>query len=162
PDSVVTMKYAGRGDDDEDWLLAYRQINPTAIFNLVAAWVRAQRADAGQIASVLAALRATDLTWSTVPVDFRSTKQRRMALRVLPMEIAAAVARPAALCPHGDLSFRRCTTDEGAEVISWPPIRIEEQTPFSVKVGITAQTLPTSDEPLVFLTFGVRRWMPVR
>ena len=32
PDSVVTMKYAGRGDDDEDWLLAYRQINPTGFW----------------------------------------------------------------------------------------------------------------------------------
>jgi hypothetical protein len=162
PDSVVTLKYAGRGDADDDWLLASRPINPTAIFNLVAAWVRAQRANADQIASTLAELRATDLRWSTVPVDFLSAEQRRMSLRVLPMEIAAALTQPDVLCPHGDLSFRRCNTDEGAEIISWPPTRIEEQTPFSVKIGISAQTLPTSDEPLVFLTFGVRRWMPVR
>lgn len=38
----------------------------------------------------------------------------------------------------------------------------EDQTPFSVKIGITAQTLPTNDEVLVYLSFGVRRWLPAR
>ena len=43
PDCVVTLAYAGRGDTDEDWLLAYREVNPVALFNLVAHWIRTQR-----------------------------------------------------------------------------------------------------------------------
>ncbi|MEV8374990.1 RNaseH domain-containing protein [Kribbella sp. NPDC056861] len=34
--------------------------------------------------------------------------------------------------------------------------------PFSVRIGVTSQTLPTSNEVLVYLSFGVRRWVPVR
>jgi hypothetical protein len=162
PDSVVTLKYAGAGDADQDWLLAYNQINTRAIFNLVAAWVRSQKATPDQVASVLGELDPGQLTWSTVTVDFSSPEQRRLAMRLLPMEIAATLSAPSAVCPHGGLSFRRCTAEDGAELISWPPLRVDEQTPFSVRLGITAQTLPTSDEPFAYLTFGVRRWVATR
>src|SRR6185436_17318843 len=54
PDCVTTMKYAGNGDRDEEWLLAYQEINKVAIFSLVAAWVRAQKATDDQIRQTLA------------------------------------------------------------------------------------------------------------
>jgi hypothetical protein len=66
-------------------------------------------------------------------------------------------AHPDIQCPHGGLRFLRCPSDDGAELMSWPPERLEDQTPFSIKIGITAQTLPTSDEVLVYLSFRVRR-----
>ncbi|WP_433300970.1 pPIWI_RE module domain-containing protein [Actinoplanes sp. CA-030573] len=162
PDCVVTLPYAGRGDADQDWLLAYREINPAAIFALVAAWVRAQKATPDQIQLTLAQLNATDLAWSPVHLDLTTPDDRQRAMRLLPMEIAATLSRPDACCPHNNLRFLRCPSPDGAELISWPAERIEDQTPFSVKVGITAQTLPTSEEVLIYLSFGVRRWMPVR
>jgi hypothetical protein len=162
PDCVVTLTYAGRGDDDQDWLLAYRQVNPAAIFNLVAAWVRAQKGTPEQISSTLSQLHASDLTWAPVRLNLAAPDQIARAMRLLPMEIAATLSRPDAQCPHGDLRFLRCPSDNGAEIMSWPPERVEDQTPYSVKIGITAQTLPTSDELLIYLSFGVRRWMPVR
>ncbi|RSM56786.1 DUF3893 domain-containing protein [Actinoplanes sp. ATCC 53533] len=162
PDCVVTLPYAGRGDADQDWLLAYREINPAAIFALVAAWVRAQKATPEQIKLTLSQLSAGDLVWSPVHLDLTAPDDRQRALRLLPMEIAATLSRPDAYCPHNNLRFLRCPSADGAELISWPPERVEDQTPFSVKVGITAQTLPTSEEVLIYLSFGVRRWMPVR
>ncbi len=162
PDCVVTLPYAGRGDDDQDWLLAYRQVNPKAIFNLVAAWVRSQKVGAEQIALTLSQLRAADLTWSPVQINLAAADQRARAMRLLPMEIAATLSRPDAQCPYGGLRFLRCPSNDGAELMSWPPERVEDETPFSVKVGITAQTLPTSSELLVYLSFGVRRWLPGR
>ncbi|MFE7869882.1 pPIWI_RE module domain-containing protein [Micromonospora humida] len=162
PDCVVTLPYAGKGDNDQDWLLAYREVNPKAIFNLVAAWVRSQKATAEQIALTLSQLNAADLNWSPVQINLTATDQRARAMRLLPMEIAATLSRPDAQCPHGALRFLRCPSDDGAELMSWPPERLEDQTPFSVKIGITAQTLPTSDEVLVYLSFGVRRWLPAR
>ena len=81
-------------------------------------------------------------------------------MRLLPMEIAARLSRPEAYCPHGNLRFVRCPAPAGAELMSWPPQMIEEGRPFSVKIGITAQTAPTSDELLVYLSYGVRRWLP--
>jgi hypothetical protein len=162
PDSVVTMAYASQGNDDQDWLLAYRNIDPRAVFTLVAAWVRAQSGSPEQVAAALAQLSSADLRWSKLSVDLVSPTDRDTAFRLLPMEVAAILSQPEAVCPHGDLTFRRCTSDSGAELISWPPMGIEEQTPYSVKIGITAQTLPTSAELLVYLTFGVRRWMPKR
>ncbi|MDN3354179.1 DUF3962 domain-containing protein [Actinomadura sp. DC4] len=162
PDCVVTLTYAGRGDDDQDWLLAYRQVNPAAIFNLVAAWVRAQKATPEQISSTLSQMQASDLTWTPVRINLAAPDQKAQAMRLLPMEIAATLSRPDAQCPYGDLRFLRCPSENGAEIMSWPPERVEDQTPFSVKIGITAQTLPTSSELLIYLSFGVRRWMPVR
>jgi hypothetical protein len=162
PDCVVTLPYAGRGDDDQDWLLAYREVNRAAIFNLVAAWVRAQKATPEQISLALSQLRATDLAWSPVRINLTAGDRLTRTMRLLPMEIAARLSRPDTHRPHGGLRFLRCPTDTGAELMSWPPERIEDQTPFSVKIEITAQTLPTSDKLLIYISFGVRRWLPVR
>jgi len=162
PDCVVTLKRAGQGNEDEDWLLAYREINPHALFALVAAWVRAQQVAPEQIASTLSQLAAADLAWSKLTINLTAPEQRDWARRLLPMEIAATLSRPNMICPHGNLQFRRCATDMGAELMSWPPSHIEEGTPFSAKIGISAQTIPTSDELFIYLSFGVRRWMPIR
>jgi hypothetical protein len=164
PDSVITMPYASQGNEDQDWLLTYRRIDSRALFNLIAAWVRAQKASPDQIAATLAQLDVADLDrrWSQLNVDLTSPQYRDLAFRLLPMEIAAVLSHSDAVCDHGDLRFRRCTSDTGAELISWPPLRIEQQTPYSVKIGITAQTIPTSNELFVYLSFGVRRWMPER
>lgn len=162
PDCVVTLPYAGRGDTDQDWLLAYREVNPVAIFALVAAWVRAQKASPEQIQLTLSQLSVGDLVWSPVHLDLTTPDDRQRAMRLLPMEISATLSRPDTCCPYNNLRFLRCPSPDGAELISWPPERVEDQTPFSVKIGITAQTLPTSEEILIYLSFGVRRWMPVR
>jgi len=162
PDCVVTLEYAGRGDDDQEWLLAHRDVNPAAIFNIVAAWVRSQKAAPEQIAQTLSQLHASDLGWSPVSINLSAPDQVKRAMRLLPMDMAATLSRPDAHCDHNNLRFLRCPTDTGAELISWPPERIEDQTPFSVMIGITTQTLPTSDELLIYLSFGVRRWVPVR
>ncbi|BCY13184.1 pPIWI_RE module domain-containing protein [Actinoplanes sp. L3-i22] len=161
PDCVVTLTRAGQGDQDEDWLLAYREVNPIALFNLVAHWVRAQRAEPEQISRTLAQLSADDLAWSPVRIDLTARDRQSQLIRLLPMEIAASLSRPDVHCPHGNLRFVRCPTTTGAELMSWPPQGMEEGRPFSVKIGITAQTVPTSnDELLVYLNFGVRRWLP--
>ncbi|GAA1801323.1 hypothetical protein GCM10009682_23940 [Luedemannella flava] len=164
PDCVVTMTRATQGNDDQDWLLTYRKIDTRALFSIVAGWVRAQKAGPNQIAATLTQLDPADLDrqWSQLNVDLAAVQHRDLAFRLLPMEIAATLSQPDVVCGHGDLRFRRCATDTGAELISWPPLAIEEETPYSVKIGITTQTIPTSSELFVYMTFGVRRWVPVR
>ncbi|GAA2560653.1 pPIWI_RE module domain-containing protein [Pseudonocardia hydrocarbonoxydans] len=162
PDCVITMTSVGRGNDDQDWLLAHREINPTAIFAVVAAWIRAQKTKPEQTARTLNQLHPSELTWSPTLIDLGTAEQRARSMRLLPMEIAATLSRPDISCPHGELRFRRCPSQVGAELMSWPPLRIEDQLPHSIKIGITAQTLPTSDETYVYLSLGIRRWMPER
>lgn len=160
PDCVVTLKRAGYGDDDEEWLLAYHAVPPDAIFALVTAWVRARTAPPERIAETLRELDACHLSWTPVHVELGSPTGR--AIRLLAMDVAASLSKPGAVCPYGDLTFRRCATDDGAELISWPPARPTERTPYSIKITITAHTLPTSDEISAHLDFGVRRWMPIK
>lgn len=159
PDCIATLSYAGMGDADEDWLIAYREINPQALFTLVAAWVRAQNATAERITATLTELDPSQLAWLPVTVDLDTPEQRHRALRLLAMDAAAALSAPGRVCPHGDLTFRRCAADAGAELISWPPASLEERRPFSALITITAQTLPVSTEVIVNAHFGVRRWV---
>ncbi len=161
-DCIITMTYAGYGSEDEDWLLADHEIDTSAIYALVAAWIRSQKAAPEQIQSTLADLDPNQLAWHEIELDPESPGQRQRAMRLLPMTAAAALSAPDLSCPHGELAFRRCTTDTGAELISWPPLHVEDETPYSVKITATAQTLPGHDEALLYLEFGVRRWMPTR
>src|SRR3954451_15921840 len=69
PDCVVTLTYAGHGDDDEEWLLAYREIDPRAIFVLVTAWVRSRNVAPDLTAQALAEPDASPLRWNRVDVD---------------------------------------------------------------------------------------------
>jgi hypothetical protein len=159
PDCVVALPYAERGNDDQDWLLAYDPVDPAAIFRVVAAWVRAQKADREQIASTISQLSAADLSWSAAHVG--PDVPMAQLTRLIPMEIAARLSRSDAQVPHGNLRFVRCPTATGAELVSWPPQRVEDRMPFSVTIAISLQTIPTSNELLVYLSFGVRRWLPV-
>lgn len=161
PDCVVKRTYADDGDGaDQDWLLAYHPVDPRAIFQLVTAWVRAQKATSADIESTLSQLSPDDLNWSSVRIG--PDLPFSQLARLIPMEVANTLSRPDAKVPFGDLRFVRCPTNIGAELMSWPPERIENQEPFSVTIGISTQTVPFSSELLVYLSFGVRRWMPVR
>jgi hypothetical protein len=124
--------------------------------------IRAQKTKPEQTARTLNQLHPSELTWSPTLIELGTAEQRARSMRLLPMEIAATLSRPEVSCPHGELRFRRCPSQVGAELMSWPPLRIEDQLPHSIKIGITAQTLPTSDETYVYLSLGVRRWMPER
>lgn len=159
PDCVVTMTYAAHGGEDQDWLLADEPIDPTALFAIVAAWVRSQKASPELIAATLGQMEAAHLTWNRVHLDLTAPADQH-AMRLLPLHAAAALSRPGTVSPHHQLRFLRCPIDTGAELISWPPEGGEGKTPFSVKISITAQTLPTSSEIFLNLAFGVRRWMP--
>ncbi|WP_218038285.1 pPIWI_RE module domain-containing protein [Acrocarpospora pleiomorpha] len=159
PDCIVTRPYA-TDDASEDWLLAYNPVNPEAIFRLVTAWVRAQKAAPEQIQSTLSQLSPNDLNWSSVSIS--PDLPFSQLTRLIPMEVAAKLSRPDAQMPFGNLRFVHCPTKNGAELMSWPPERIEDGEPFSVTIGISAQTMPFSSELLIYLSFGVRRWMPSR
>jgi hypothetical protein len=162
PDCVATLKFAGQGNEDEDWLVAYREVDPRAIFALVAAWIRAENFPADQVPEVLTELDPSHLTWAPVTIDLDAPAHRHRALRLLAMDAAAALSAPGRVCPHGDLTFRRCAAATGAELISWPAVQVAGQTSFSALITMSAQTLPASDEVLVYAHFGVRRWVPVK
>lgn len=159
PDCVVIRPYVvgGSEDGDFDWLLAYQPIDPRTIFHLVTAWVRAQKATPEQIQSTLSQLSPNDLKWSSVRIS--SDAPLSLLARLIPMDVAATLSLPDAQAPIGNLRFVRCPTDNGTELMSWPPQQIDNGEPFSVTIGITTQTEPFSSELLIYFSFGIRRWM---
>ncbi|GAA0393782.1 hypothetical protein Acor_74690 [Acrocarpospora corrugata] len=159
PDCVVTRPYAAY-DIDQNWLLAHHPVNPDVIFHLITAWVRAQKATPEQIQWTLSQLSPADLNWSSVSIS--PNLPFSQLARLIPMEVAATLSRPDAQGPFNNLRFVRCPTNNGAELMSWPPEGIENREPFSVTIGISTHTVPFSSELLVHLSFGVRRWMPSR
>lgn len=157
PDCVVMLSPATGGDNDHDWLLAYHPVDVAAIFGLVTAWVRSQPAPPEQIQRTLSQLSAADLSWS--PLEITPDLPFSQLARLIPMEAAATLTQRDAKTPMGNLRFLRCPTDAGAELISWPPLHVGRAALYSIRLGISVQTVPTSSESLVFLSFGVRRWM---
>ncbi|MEU0486472.1 DUF3962 domain-containing protein, partial [Streptosporangium sp. NPDC006013] len=158
PDCIVTQPYVD--DADQDWLLTCNPVDPKVLFRLVTAWVRAQKATPEQIESTLSQLSPADLTWSSINIG--PDAPFSLLARLIPMEVAATLARPHAQAPLGNLRFVRCPAKRGAELMSWPPERIEDGEPFSVTISISVQTMPFSNELQVHLSFGVRRWMASR
>ncbi|GAA4243243.1 pPIWI_RE module domain-containing protein [Dactylosporangium darangshiense] len=163
PDLLVVARKVSVEAGDEDWLYSYHPVPPRALFTVIAAWIRAHEAPQQVIDQTLTAIRADDLVWREISLDLADKDSRALAFRLLPMEAAAILTQPTAGCPYGDTliaQFRRCPTDTGAEIMSWPPFGTDSGAPFSVTTRITAQTHPFSNDLNLYLHVGTRRWMP--
>lgn len=58
---------------------------------------------------------------------------------------------------HARSEFRRCPTDQGAEVVSWPP-HYPTRKPMSFKLRLTAHSHAFTPDATVHLRASVRRW----
>jgi RNaseH domain of pPIWI_RE/pPIWI_RE module N-terminal domain/MID domain of pPIWI_RE len=84
--------------------------------------------------------------------------------KLLPHLIAAHLAGGGWTVEHGrsgTSSFARATSDNGAELVSWPPHyhrRAKYTWPWSFIVRFNVQTLPFDPTPYLFVRVGVRRY----
>lgn len=155
PGCAMALPDAG-GGDDPGWLYADHPIDPAVVLAAVTAWVRTQPVSMQQIEHTTAQLSIDNLAWTPTSVDGNLPLPQLM--RLIPMIVAAQLARSPYPTAVGTLRFRTCLTVSGVELISWPPEHLDDQMPFSVTIGVSAQTVPGGNEPLVHLAFGVRRW----
>ncbi|MFF3734713.1 RNaseH domain-containing protein [Streptomyces sp. NPDC002476] len=63
---------------------------------------------------------------------------------------------------YGISRWRRCVSDEGVELLSWPPHRYVSSNgtvyPWSYTMRLTAQNHGHDSAPLIHVTLGTRRW----
>lgn len=101
------------------------------------------------------------LTASRLSQGGTAVPDRRL-YQLLPEVLAAHMAsRPSVLKGEGS-HFRVVTRDQGAELVSWPPMssrRKRRDWYYSLVIGITVQTVPFSPVFRVHVTTGIRRWM---
>jgi hypothetical protein len=174
PDLISVATYATRGENPI-WIVSDVPVPPQAIFPIIAAWARTHGwRNPASLERALAAMSADDLQWEELDVDYAAglqltgssdAKVREQAnltvFRLLPHQIAARLSRPGLVCDHGGhetSAFRRCPTDEGAEIMSWPPHRPTDR-PFSFTVHLSTQTLPLHGGVRLYAHLGVRRWV---
>jgi hypothetical protein len=84
--------------------------------------------------------------------------------KLLPHLIAARLAGSGWAVEHGTSAisrFRRASSDDGAELVSWPPHyhpRGKYRWPWSLVVRLHVETLPFDPTPYLFVQVGVRRY----
>ncbi|MYR04453.1 MULTISPECIES: pPIWI_RE module domain-containing protein [unclassified Streptomyces] len=163
---------------DEPWLYARTPIPQDVLSALLTTWVQDLRPEPEhrlEVRKALRDLRFGELQWEKqdVPMLSRTTTPSGTAVpedrlyQLLPDAIADMVlGRPDPFTYQGgSLTFRgvaRRPSDRGAELLSWPPDRYDDQNGtvwwFSALLTVTLQTVPFSPAPQIHVRSGVRRW----
>ena len=160
------------GTPPPPWLLARRALPKESIFRLVRGWCWEVFAECPSLNEVLQPLSANDLKWTeitppfSVPVAPNNTAQPLgLAYTVLPAYLAdLLVQRGTKVRVYGqERTLRRVPSDEGAELVTWPPVEMydSQHRPyhFSYTISLTVQTLAGNPNARVHAHFGVRRWV---
>lgn len=175
--NILTAATKATVNEQAPWLYSMIEIDASALFLIITAWVRTLNPDVALVEKALSDLSSDDLTWTPTPVDFTRLVTNidepgdltgDNLFQLLPHVLAGYLSAPDVAHDHimrndpdelvqGRSQFLRCPTQQGAEVVSWTPHGLPRR-PFSFFLNITAQTQPLSIEPMVHLTTGVRRW----
>ncbi|HXL88468.1 MAG TPA: DUF3962 domain-containing protein [Streptosporangiaceae bacterium] len=167
-------------DDAKPWLYTANEYPASVIKSLVVSWLHTLQSSPEAFSSVRAAVQELDLAalnWDLVSVDLteHALTDGGTALpaphlyRLLPEVLAARIERsdPYEYC-GAQVSFRRVASDEGAELISWPPSEYlprakkgeaAEPWHFSAVIGLTLRTVPFSLVPRIHVSTGIRRYV---
>jgi hypothetical protein len=160
------------------WLYSARKLDCNALCMIFHAWVHVAFAGASDArrCHVLSEISADALQWTTTTVNLANWHAgdngtaeiaEPDAFKLLPHYLATLISDQNASFAIGNetRSFRRAPLDpgqNGAELISWPPIIYEDkqrnQWPFSIVLTVTLQTVPFQSFPVVHCDLGVRRW----
>jgi pPIWI_RE module N-terminal domain/RNaseH domain of pPIWI_RE/MID domain of pPIWI_RE len=152
------------------WLLAQQPIPLEQLWKVIRAWLEQTYSTCESYADALPLLRQEDLEWKQLTVELgreasrnRTAKVPRLAYKVIPAYLADRLVEQQTRLPVGQLQryLVRVPTDDGAELMTWPPDFVpkwEKEWGFSYTVRITLQTTVGDPEPRVHFHFGVRRW----
>jgi hypothetical protein len=162
---------------ERHWLMARQPIDPRIIYRIVVEWVRAEYAQGDPNARrwTLESLRPDDLQWKEETFDIAAWEiasngtakpKNRESFVLIPDMLAACLSQSDVSFQLGSdrLQFRRAPLSpgrQGAELISWPPLRKRRGRTwyFSVLITLTVQTVPFQAFPVIHCELGLRRWV---
>ncbi|GIG65163.1 pPIWI_RE module domain-containing protein [Phytomonospora endophytica] len=169
------LHVASNADDlDKPWLYARNALPENVMTRLVAAWMRYFGAsydlkpvelrdlfgvlDVG--GSAVWEPAVVDL-WENNPTAGGTAGPHQRLFWLLPDTLARTIASASAEHPYDPggqaITFRQVVTDEGAELVSWPPSK-HGGFHFSAVIWIRLHTEPFSPVPRVNLRVGLKRW----
>lgn len=174
PDVLHVASYAD--DLDKPWLYARRPLSEAVMKRLVAAWMRyfgarydLKPTDMRDLfkaldveGSVVWEPTTVDL-WENAPTEGGTAGPHPRLFRLLPDTLARTIADASKTHPYDPggqaRTFRQVVTDEGAELVSWPPSTYG-RAHFSAVIRVRLHTEPFWPVPRVNLQLGIRRWRP--
>lgn len=180
PDLVSVTKYAAV-DDSLPWLYTRSEYRSSIIKSLVLGWLNDLQPKPDNFPLVRAAqqqLEVDNLEWNLVAVDLLeqqlsdggTAQPARHLYHLLPDLLADRIASPGRepYMYNGErVRFTRVARDEGAELMSWPPlhrtVRSKSGTArtwsYSAYIRLTLHTVPFSRIPRIHINTGIRRWV---
>ncbi|MBV9141540.1 MAG: DUF3962 domain-containing protein [Pseudonocardiales bacterium] len=172
PGVVATARGAG-SDASVPWLYAREEVPTDVIAALVNTWVMGLRREPKHedaVRRVLDSLNASAPTWAPEGVNLSAAvvssggtaEPDRRLYQLLPELLAARIAVRPFRSEGVDLWFRVVGSNQGTELVSWPPrtyVRSGRTWFYSGTVTITVQTVPFAERFRVHASTGIRRWM---
>lgn len=180
PDLIYIAWNAGKRGK-RPWLYSTEPINVERLWLIVHNWVSVAfpKASDESRERVLKSLSAEQLQWQKKSIDLASWQTHPNgtakasdsdSFKLLPALIAAKFSQPGVTLEYGSevLRFRRAPLavgSQGAELISWPPIRVPDNREnkndwfYSVLITLTVQTVPFQTYPVIYCDLGIRRWV---
>ncbi len=175
---LIHIARGAHNEGERPWLYSVRELDRERLFAIVHAWVHvafAKASDANR-RRVLDELSADALQWTTRTLNLAdwhagdngtAEPADSDVFVLLPHYLATLISDKNASFAIGNetRSFRRApraTGQNGAELISWPPIIYTDtqgkQWPFSIVLTVTLQTVPFQSFPVIHCDLGIRRW----
>ena len=174
PDLIYIEPNAAKSGEwaPKRWLYAAGAIAPEALHLIVTAWVHTQfsKASDARRSQLLNRLKVEDLHWNPSTVTGTWSQETNGTAKLdnsnfilLPHVLAAQLSQENVSIEFGSeiLRFRRAPLGigtQGAELVSWPPIKYDEKWYWSVVITFTLQTLPFQSFPVLHCDFSLRRW----
>jgi hypothetical protein len=179
PDLVSVAERATL-DDGKPWLYTDSKYPLSVVGALILSWLHTMQPSAESFPLLQDAYQKLDLKslhWDLVSVnlaeqtltDGGTADPAAHLYRLLPEVLAGGIEK---LAPYEycgtQVSFRRVATEQGAELISWPPSeyrpkpkkgQVARPWRFSAVITITLRTMPFSPVPRIHLSTGIRRWV---
>lgn len=178
PDLVSVAEWATR-NDDKPWLYTKHELSTAVLKTLVATWLHTRKPspdDFERLTRTIGELDLDSVDWVLTAVTMGEQQlsrggtavPARHLYRLLPDVLAARIA---ALPPYEycgtQVTFCQAATDQGAELVSWPPSvhvpvhkgKALEPWHYSGVIKISLRTVPFEPVPRIHLSVGVRRWV---
>lgn len=178
PDLVSVAKWATR-DDRKPWLYTGKEYPEAILKQLIVTWLHTRKPsplDYDRLSRTIEELDISALRWRLTGV---SLSQQTLSpggtavpepylYHLLPDILAARIREkigPYEYCGTR-VEFHQVATDEGAELMSWPPSvhvpvhkgKALQPWHFSGTIKIRLRTVPFDPVPRIHLSVGIRRW----
>lgn len=164
--SISLASVANKSRGDQPWLVSTRPLSTERLMPIVDAWIRSQQkahVSDSLIADVIAVVRRTSLVSVERKLDELTPGGGAAPLRIVESQAATLLSMPGNFVDldGARLEFVRCAAADGVagELMTWPPLPTKNDQTYSIILRASAQTVPGEANPLLYLHFGVRRWM---